>query len=164
MTKDKQIDNSFIDIKERNNDKVKKLFLKVEINSTDRDGRTLLINTSCYDNEELTVWAIENGAEINHQDQNGFSALHFAVQENNFEIVKLLLQNNIKVDLQDNNGNTSLWRGIYDNVDFEIVEHLIKQGANPKLKNFHEVAPIDLISDEDEDENSKKIYSIFISK
>ena len=54
MTNDNQIDNSFIDIKEHNNDKVKKLFLEVGINSTDRDGRTLLINASSYCNPPIS--------------------------------------------------------------------------------------------------------------
>ena len=162
MENNKRIDNSFIDIKNKSNESVKALFSEIGIDATDRGGRTLLLNSACYDNTELAEWAISQNAEINHQDSTGYSALHFAVQENNIEITALLLNNtNTNVDIQDNNGNTPLWRGIYDNVDFEIIELLIRKGANPKLKNLHEVAPIDLVFDEDE--NSKKVFEMIMA-
>ena len=158
----KLIDNSFIDIKNKNNESVKALFSDAGIDAKDRDERTLLLNAVCYTNVELVKWALEKNAQINHQDQNGYSALHFALQENNFEITALLVNNpSTQVDIQDNNGNTPLWRGIYDNVDFEIIQLLVAKGANPKLQNLHNVAPIDLIFDDVE--NSKKIYDLVMS-
>ncbi|TCD25520.1 ankyrin repeat domain-containing protein [Pedobacter psychrodurus] len=128
---DKRIDSSFINITDKNNEAVKKLFLEVGINAPDRDGRTLLINASCYDNQPLVEWALKNGADINYQDNGGRTALHFAVQKNVINIIKVLLENNIEVDNPDVNGNTALTMGVYNNCNPEIVTLLVNNGAKP---------------------------------
>jgi len=147
--KDKRTDASFIAIEKHDNEPIKALFTEVGIQAADRDGRTVLINASCYNNLELIEWALKNGADINHQDKGGFTALHFAVQEQYLEVVNFLIKNNITIDLQDKYGNTALWRAVMNGVSNEIIAILLKNGANPNLQNKSEVAPIDLVDEED---------------
>jgi ankyrin repeat protein len=142
---DKRIDQSFLDIIEKNNKAVKKLFLEVGIDAVDRDGRTLLLNASCYKNAALIRWAINNGADVNHQDNGGWTALHFAVQENALAIVNLLLDNNIRVDSKDEHGNTPLFHAIISNGNPGIILSLLKKGADLKKRNKYRVAPKDLL-------------------
>lgn len=149
MKTNKRIDESFIAIEKQDNDTVKTLFTEFGIHAEDREGRTLLLNASCYNNITMIKWALENGANLNHQDKNGFSALHFAVQEQHIEIINCLLSNKINIDLQDRYGNTALWRAVMNDVSIEIISLLLKNGANPNLQNHSEVAPIDLVDEED---------------
>ena len=149
--KDKRIDSIFIDIEKQNNEKVKKLFLEVGIDAPNRDGRTLFIQASFYNNLELIHFALENGANSNHQDNRGYTALHFAVQEQHISVIELLLQNKIQIDLQDQNGNSALWRAAMDEVAVPIIQKLLENGANPHLKNKHDVSPFDLMDQENEE-------------
>jgi uncharacterized protein len=146
---DMRIDRSFLDIIDKNNKAVKELFQTVGINAIDRDGRTLLLNASCYKNKRLVGWAIKNGADINHQDKGGWSALHFAVQENALSIVNLLLDSKINIDICDEHGNTPLWRGVVENCKPAIISTLLANGANPKKKNKHGVSCTDLLRADD---------------
>lgn len=57
----------------------------------------------------------------------------------------------ISIDLQDNYGNSALWRAVMNDVSVDIIEILLKHGANAKLQNKSEVAPIDLIDEENEE-------------
>lgn len=58
------------------------------------------------------------------------------------------MSNKINIDLQDRYGNTALWRAVMNDVSIEIISLLLKNGANPNLQNHSEVAPIDLIDEE----------------
>lgn len=147
--KDKRVDQSFIAIEKQENEAVKSLFLEVGIDAVDSYfKRTMLMHASLFNNIELVNFALENGSNINKQDKIGYTALHFAVQENHAEIVDSLIKNNLEIDLQDNYGNPALWRGIMNNSSIKIIEKLIINGANPNLKNKNDVAPIDLIDEE----------------
>ncbi|AIM37629.1 hypothetical protein KO02_13790 [Sphingobacterium sp. ML3W] len=154
--KDKRIDLSFIAIEKQENETVKTLFKEVGIHASDRDGRTLLLNASCYHNLELVKFAVENGANINHQDKLGFTALHFAVQEQHVESITYLLLHKIEIDRQDKYGNSALWRAVMNDVSIEIIAILINNGANPNLQNNSEVSPIDLV-----DEDNLEMLQLF---
>ena len=139
---DPRVDNLSYDIRDGNNENVKKLLSEVGIDALDGYQRTSLIWTSFYDNTELLKWLIDNQANINHQDRNGFSALHFAAKEQCFDAIETLINNNADIELKDSNGNTPLMDAIFNsNGHYKIVALLIDSGANLDNVNNHEMTP-----------------------
>ena len=49
-----------------------------DIEDTDRDGRTLLINAAAYKRTDVIKFLIGKGADVNACDKAGFTALHMA--------------------------------------------------------------------------------------
>ncbi|MFD1630070.1 ankyrin repeat domain-containing protein [Pseudopedobacter beijingensis] len=137
-----RVDNLSYDIRDGNNENVKKLLSEVGIDALDGYQRTSLIWTAFYNNMVLLKWLIDNGANINHQDRNGFSALHFAVKEQRFDAIEILIKNKADLELKDSNGNTPLMDAIFNSKgDYKIVALFIDSGANPDNVNNHEITP-----------------------
>jgi ankyrin repeat protein len=139
---DPRVDNLSYDIRDSNNENVKKLLSEVGIDALDGYQRTSLIWTSFYNNTELLKWLLDNGANINHQDKNGFSSLHFAVKDHRFEATEILINSKADLELKDSNGNTPLMDAIFNSKgDYKIVALLIDSGANLDNVNNHEMTP-----------------------
>jgi ankyrin repeat protein len=131
-------------IRSNNIEKLKQTILS--FNTIDKDKRNLLHHAILSNNIEIVNWLIENNIDINCKDKNGWTPLHFAIQNHNIELVNILLKNNsIIIDNPDNYGNTPLWRAVYESKGrSEIIELLLSKGANPDLKNYYDISPIDL--------------------
>jgi ankyrin repeat protein len=115
------------------------------INFQDRDGRTLLMMSIRLNHIDVTEKLIKTGADLNLQDKKGWTALHFAAQFQSTDLVALLLRYGAKADAQDMYGNSSLWRAVFDSKGVgDVIDLLLKNGANPNLKNHFGVSPIDL--------------------
>jgi ankyrin repeat protein len=81
---------------------------------------------------------IEAGADVNspHADY-GYTALFWASARGNKNSVKLLLaQPGIKLDVIDIDGETALMAAV-GHGDAEIIEMLLKAGANVSIANKH---------------------------
>lgn len=150
---EKQFEKEMFDIISSNNEDTAELFKLIDkygVDFTDRDGRNILLNCIVKHFDKSAIAIIENAKDLdlNQQDNSGYSALHFAVQEGRIEIVKNLLKaKEIKVDIADCNGNTPLWRGIFDEIDEDIILLLLEKGADINQKNNHGVAPIEFVED-----------------
>jgi len=139
---DPRIDNLSFDIREGNNENVKRLLKEVGIDALDSYQRTSLIWASFFNNTDLLNWLIDNGANINHQDRNGFSALHFIGKEQNFDSALVLINRKADLELKDNNGNTPLMDAIFNSKGvYNIVDLFIQSGANLDNVNNHEMTP-----------------------
>ncbi len=137
-----RVDNISYDIRDGNNEEVKKLLSEVGIDALDGYKRTSLIWSSFYNNTELLEWLLDNGANINHQDRNGFSALHFAVKEQRFEASEILINRKADLEIKDSNGNTPLMDAIFNSKgDYKIVTLLIDSDADLDNVNNHEMTP-----------------------
>ena len=81
------------------------------------------------------------GADVNSR-YDSFTALFWASSRGNKDSVKLLLaQPGIKLDLINNDGDTALMTAV-EHTNAEIVEMLVKAGANVSVTNKHgETAP-----------------------
>ena len=139
---DPRVDNLSYDIRDGNNEIVKKILTEEGVDALDGYRRTSLIWTAFYNNTELLKWLIDNGANINHQDTNGFSALHFAVKEQRFEATDILINNKADLELKNSNGNTPFMDAIFNSKgSYRIVALLISAGANPDNENNHQMTP-----------------------
>ena len=77
------------------------------------------------------------------QNDIGWGALHFAAQENHPDVVKHLLRAGPAIDVRDGDGNTLLSNAVFNDAQ-EIIELLLAAGADPALKNNHDVSPAEL--------------------
>ena len=89
---------------------------------------------------------ISSGADINHKDKNGWTPLHFAAQAKASTVALLLIDAGAEIDAQNIHGNTPLWVAIinYKGDDSNVIELLLKRGANPHIKNNAGKTPIEL--------------------
>ncbi len=95
-------------IKEQEN-KIEQLIKKVEnINTTDPQGRTLLMYAISTGNYKIVEELIKAKADVNARDNYGRTPLMYAVESNNIKLVELLIKANANPDIQDNEGRTSL--------------------------------------------------------
>ncbi|QYH37648.1 ankyrin repeat domain-containing protein [Algoriphagus sp. NBT04N3] len=116
-----------------------------DLNFVDKDGRTLLVYSILENNKSFAEFLINNGLNINLADKNGWSPLHFSVNENLIELVQILLENGAEVNSQDNFGNTVLWRAVFSSKGKgEVIEKLLKYGADPEIKNNYGISALDL--------------------
>ena len=139
---DPRVDKLSFEIRDGNNENVKKLLCEVGIDVLDRYHRTSLIWAAFYNNTTLLNWLIDNGANINHQDSNGYSALHFIGKEQHYETAKILINKNANLELKDCNGNTALIDAIFNSKgNYKIVNLFIEYGANPDNVNNYQMTP-----------------------
>jgi uncharacterized protein len=115
------------------------------LNFVDKDGKTILVYSILHNNQLFLKYLIERGVDVNLADGNGWSPLHFSVNEYLVGITQLLLDKGAKVNAQDNFGNTVLWRAVFSSKGRgEIIEILLRSGANPQIKNNFGVSTLDL--------------------
>jgi len=129
---------------------IKSIIGSAGINSTDRDNRSILMNCIIENKIDFIKELLSyEGIDLNIQDNNGYSALHFAVQNGNLDVVSLLLENKADIDVQDNWGNTPLWRSVNNYPDNrEIINILIKYGANPEIKNNSGISAMQIMKED----------------
>lgn len=130
-----------------NMDALKRLLAAgADIDTQDRDKRTLLTNAVLSEQKEITEFLIDKGANIDAQDYAGFTALHYAAQDHLMDIARVLLENKAKVDIQDKYGNTPLSRAISrpDRKIGEMIKLLLSFGADRNRKNNYGVSPLSL--------------------
>ncbi len=118
-----------------------------DLEKTDRDGRSLLINASFYGRKSIIEYLLSRHVNINAKDKKGWTALHAAIQEGNIDIIKLLLENGADVHARDVYGNPPISRMRFIPQDIphmrDIFQVLLKYGANPNEKNDFGMSVLD---------------------
>lgn len=124
------------------------LLTGTDVNCVDPGGRTPLMHAVlAQDADEAMIrFLIQRGADPNRHDTGQrWTALHFAARDQKLAIVGALLQVGAFVNAEDVFGNTPLWRCVMETrVDSNVVELLLKYGADPSLKNRQSVSPRDV--------------------
>lgn len=105
---------------------------------------------------EIVEWLLEHGADSNMKNKEGYNCLHLALEYHDLSKISLLLlrKSVIDVNTTDANGNTALfiamreyrltWRPEQKEVNelrFQIIEELLKRGADLDFKNLHGASP-----------------------
>lgn len=106
-----------------------------DVNQQDGMGMTALMEACSYGHLNVVNLLIKNGAVITIKDFAGTTALWRATtKKNNIEVIKILIDLDADVNLVSHFlGSSVLWNAV-DNNQPDIVELLIKNGANINFK------------------------------
>jgi len=78
-------------------------------------------------------------------DHDGRTALHCAIDLGNEDAARALVNAGADVNALDRWGNSPLWRAVYHAPgSAAIIELLLEHGADPTVKNHHDVDALDL--------------------
>lgn len=124
---------------------VEKIKNMSDLELTDDEDRTLLMNAVIYERPLVVECLLKRGVDINKSDCNGFTALHFAVQTNNHNIIKMLLKAGISVNVKNKFGNNAILLAD-NNTAVETIELLLQYGSDPHQKNNHGFSAMEVLS------------------
>ena len=133
------VQSSIITPEEQIIEKIKSLS---NLEQTDREGRTLLINAAFYSRLKVLKYLISEGANINAMDTQSFTALHASVMSNNYEAVRMLIDAGVDVKAKNAFGNNALFVAT-SQTDLAIIQLLVENGVDPDEKNNYGVSPRD---------------------
>lgn len=100
----------------------------ININATDDDGETALMEAADSRNASAVRVLINNGANVNAADEDGETALMIAADEGNVEAVRLLIEAGANLNARDEDGETALDKA-YDEDNHTVVRILRAAGA-----------------------------------
>lgn len=115
----------------------------LDINSRDKEGRTLLHIATQNGRTDIMDLLLTMGANINEEDYQGNTDLHYAILNNHIEAIEFLLGcPNININANDHQGNTSLHLAI-NKSNVEAVRLLLNnQGIDVNKFNNRHIAPL----------------------
>ncbi len=116
-----------------------------DVNLPDATGKTPLHRAVMQSQETFVRTLVKLGADTNAKDDQGRTPLH-VITTSNPDIVDLLVQNNARLNEKDINGNTPLHTFLDKPV---LVEKLLKNGADPNVKNDFGVSPYMMMLEEE---------------
>eukprot|EP00746_Dinoflagellata_sp_MGD_P165376 gnl/MRDRNA2_/MRDRNA2_94597_c0_seq1.p1 gnl/MRDRNA2_/MRDRNA2_94597_c0~~gnl/MRDRNA2_/MRDRNA2_94597_c0_seq1.p1 ORF type:complete len:433 (+),score=85.61 gnl/MRDRNA2_/MRDRNA2_94597_c0_seq1:87-1385(+) len=110
-------------------------FLKqygVDINTRDREGRTVLHVAAANNDDEAICRLCELGADRNLKDRNGRTALHAAAAAGHLQVIELLLELGGSITAVDKGGWTAVALAEFNN-HFECADRLVQLGGSDPL-------------------------------
>ena len=143
----------FLDIFKNNKESFFKNFSEKDCNLVDKYEQSLLQEALSYsfsrDKYTIAKFLIENKCNLNHQDKKGLTALHYILSsriDEKITLADILIDNMEDIDIEDNYGNTTLMEAVVNpKITLEIIEKLLKKGANPYHKNKAGHSPYDKV-------------------
>ena len=102
----------------------------VTINVRDNKGRNALFWALYAGNSKGASMLIKKGIDYCSNIADGITSLHYTVFKNDFEVFKIL-SDFMNINITDSAGSTPIMCAAFYNRD-EMIEHLIKKGANLK--------------------------------
>ncbi|RLV60659.1 ankyrin repeat domain-containing protein [Parashewanella curva] len=82
------------------------------------------------------------GVNLNHRNRTGVSGLHLAAEAGHLKCVKLLIRNGANINAKTfDKHQTPLYLACCQN-KFEVVQYLLKQGANPSIPRIKGRTPL----------------------
>ena len=106
-------------------------------------GHTPLLSSIRWDRIEVTKFLINKGANVNATTELGRTPLILSAVEGNSKLARLFLDNDADIGIKDNNyKRTALhFAALYGQLD--IVDALVKKGANVNEKDAASKTPLD---------------------
>jgi ankyrin repeat protein len=125
------------------------------VNAGDEYGFTALHNAMAEEQKETISYIIEKGANVNAQNDDGIAPLHIACT---IENAKLLIEAGADINLKDNNGNTPLHIHASERDSDDVIQYLVRNGAQKEIRNNFKKQPIDIATSR-EDKRKIKLLS-----
>ncbi len=127
----KDIEALYSAVKSDNYEEVQSLLSKkVNVNSIDNDGKTLLHFAAIKGNVEIVRALIQTGADVNIADKDGRVPLFEAAFYGHKDATEVLLNNGAKVDTVMESLLQSMMEYNYNSSHKDIVKALLNKGAN----------------------------------
>lgn len=113
------------------------------INTTNREGETLLHEVTIKGNLEAVKYLLSKGARIDIADKNGYTPINWAVLMGRLEIARLLLAKGADIHRTGPTGLTLLHDAAYSGWK-QIAELLIAKGARLDARDESGKTPLDM--------------------
>uniref|UniRef100_A0ABD2VXJ0 Uncharacterized protein n=1 Tax=Trichogramma kaykai TaxID=54128 RepID=A0ABD2VXJ0_9HYME len=131
----------------------------VEVDARDRSGHTPLHYALCNGcNKKVIELLLRNGANPNLADGEGLTGLHLlCMHENDNDLATFFFKINdelnqrVLVNVQDSLGHTPLHVAVFRDHG-NLIDILLKRGANPYLSDAEGFTPLHTICNKDEDD------------
>lgn len=110
-------------------------------------GRTVMpFMVALINNSKVAAYLIKAGIDINYPNKKGITPLMMVAEYNNIMSTELLVKNpDLLINQQDNQGNTALHYLLNTKMPhMQILQLLLKHGANPHIANKDGITPLDL--------------------
>ena len=108
-------------------------------NSTDLEGTPILSKAASNGNLEIVILLLESGVDIHidpHEEFSGGPPLFFAISSENLEMIRFLLDRGADINQPEwYHNRTGLWITVCRNKNIEISQFLLKNGANPNIRD-----------------------------
>lgn len=119
---------------------------KLSLNSVDETGITPLQFATMHGKLKSMKCLIDLGADVNFQDKTKQTALFTAVLTDNIEAVKVLTAHIDKTKLNDKDyRNLSVLHHAAKKGNIDLIDLLIKKGANPNIGDYTNNTPLHLL-------------------
>lgn len=110
------------------------LTAKANPNILDKKGKiSPLLMAAEKGHTKIARMLIQADANVNHQNSQGYTPLMWATFTANKDLVKMLLDAKANVNAIDAENNTALIWAVFANSGYDIMEMLLKAGANPDI-------------------------------
>lgn len=106
-------------------------------------GQTALMVAALYGHFEVVEALLRSGCNWNARDLKGYNALILATYSDNLKVVQELIRAKVPVNIKTTDGRTALSEACAFNCSKEILEELIKAGAD--VKELSAKARFDLV-------------------
>ncbi len=105
---------------------------QTDVNALNANGESALMLAAIKGHTALAEALIKKDADIN---KTGWTPLHYSASASKLDIIRLLLENSAYIDAESPNGTTPLMMAAMYGTP-AAVALLLKEGADPKLKNL----------------------------
>ncbi len=116
-------------------------------------GMNLFLHAVIYNKLKIAQLMHSIGIDINASDGKGKTALHFAAKLNYKNMVAWLVQIQPEINVQDQFGNTPILDAVFAlKEDTEIIEVLLRKGADSRMENIYQVSALSLARSKENNE------------